>query len=106
MFHVSSGTLQYTDTLHRSGISLNRDLVTELDLITDFDLIIWSKEVSIKHVQRMQLANRGRYLLRTPGPVPFRTYISSNVHTILSWTVLLFTDYEFRTSLGISIFYS
>ena len=30
------------------------------------------------------LANRGRLLLRTPGPVPFGTCICSNVETILS----------------------
>ena len=35
-------------------------------------------------LQRVQLANRGRLLLRTPGPVPFGTCICSNVETILS----------------------
>ena len=35
-------------------------------------------------LQRVQLANRGRLLLRTPGPVPFRTCICSNVEIILS----------------------
>ena len=29
------------------------------------------REVSIDHLQRVQHANRGRFLLRTPGPVPF-----------------------------------
>ena len=37
-------------------------------------------------LQRVRLANRGRLLLRTPGPVPFGTCICSNVETILSWT--------------------
>ena len=37
-------------------------------------------------LQRVRLTNRGRLLLRTPGPVPFRTCICSNVETILSWT--------------------
>ena len=37
-------------------------------------------------LQRMRLANRGRLLLRTPGPVPFWTCICSNVETIFSWT--------------------
>ena len=50
-------------------------------------------------LQRVRLANRGRLLLRTPGPVPFGTCICSNVETILSWTRRLF---EFRTSLGTS----
>ena len=35
-------------------------------------------------LQRVRLANRGRLLLRTPGPVPFGTCICSNVETILS----------------------
>ena len=35
-------------------------------------------------LQRLRLANRGRLLLRTPGPVPFGTCICSNVETILS----------------------
>ena len=33
-------------------------------------------------LQRVLLANRGRLLLRTPGPVPFGTCICSNVETI------------------------
>ena len=35
-------------------------------------------------LQRVRLANRGRLLLRTPGPVPFGTCICSYVETILS----------------------
>ena len=49
------------------------------------------------------LANRGRLLLRTPGPVPFGTCICSYVETILSWTCHVYGPYEFRTSLGTSI---
>ena len=37
-------------------------------------------------LQRVRLANRGRLLLRTSGPVPFGTCICSNVETIFSWT--------------------
>ena len=54
-------------------------------------------------MQRLRLANRGRLLLRTPGPVPFGTCICSNVETILSWTCHVYGPYEFRTSLGTSI---
>ena len=50
-------------------------------------------------LQRVRLANRGRLLLRTPGPVPFRTCICSIVETILSWTCHLYGPFEFRTSL-------
>ena len=48
-------------------------------------------------LQRVQLANRGRLLLRTPGPVPFGTYICCNVETILSWTCHVYGPFEFRT---------
>ena len=60
-------------------------------------------EVSIEHCSRWRLANRGRLLLRTPGPVPFGTCICSNVETILSWTCHVYGPFEFRTSLGNSI---
>ena len=53
-------------------------------------------------MQRVRLANRGRLLLRTPGPVPFGTCICSNVETILSWTCHVYGPFEFRTSLGTS----
>ena len=35
------------------------------------------RELSIEHLQRVRHANRGRLLLRTPSPVPFRTSIYS-----------------------------
>ena len=54
-------------------------------------------------LQRVRLANRGRLLLRTPGPVPFGTYICSNVETIFSWTCHVYGPFELRTSLGTSI---
>ena len=51
----------------------------------------------------MRLANRGRLLLRTPGPVPFGTCICSNVETILSWTCHVYGPFESWTSLDTSI---
>ena len=57
-------------------------------------------------LQRVRLANRGRLLLRTPGPVPFGTCICSNVETILSWTCHVYGPFAFRTSLGTSILLS
>ena len=57
-------------------------------------------------LQRVRLANRGRLLLRTPGPVPFGTCICSNVETILSWTCHVYGPFEFRTSLGYSFLLS
>ena len=93
----------YSDTLHWSDISPNHDIITELDLITVFDVITFFLEVSIGHLQWVWLANRGRLLLRTPGPVPFGTCICSNVETILSWTCQVYGPFEFRTSLGTSV---
>ena len=66
----------YIDTLHWSGITPIFDSITDLDLITEFDLLP-NCEVSIEHLQRVRHANRGRLLLRTPGPVPFGTCICS-----------------------------
>ena len=53
-------------------------------------------------LQRMRLANRGRLLLRTPGPVPFGTCICSNVETIISGTCHVYGPFEIQTSLGTS----
>ena len=57
--------------------------ICEVDFITDFDLITNCGGFH-RTLQRVRLANRGRLLLRTPGPVPFGTCICSNVETILS----------------------
>ena len=54
-------------------------------------------------LHRVRLANRGRLLLRTPGPVPFGTCICSYVETNRSWTCHVYGPFEFRTSLGTSI---
>ena len=59
-----------SDTLHWSGITPIFDHIADLDLITKFDLLLNWREVSIEHLQRVRHANKGRLLLRTPGPVP------------------------------------
>ena len=41
-------------------------------------------------LQRVRLANRGRKLLRSPGPVPLGTCICSNVDAIISWAFHVF----------------
>ena len=74
----------YTKYIYSNSIYLNCDLVIELDLISAFDVIPYFREVSIEHLQRVRLANRGRLLLRTPGDIPFGTCICSNVETIHS----------------------
>ena len=60
----------YSDTLHWSGITPIFDPITDLDLITEFDFLPNCERFSIEHLQRVRHANRGRLLLRTPGPVP------------------------------------
>ena len=78
----------YSLTLHWSDISLNRDLDTELDLnITDFDLITKILEVSIEHLQWVQLANRGHVL-------PSRTYIFLPWTCHFSWIWIPFIPYQ------------
>ena len=89
----------YNDTLNWQDITQICELITELDCITDFDLITNFGGFH-RTLQRVRLANRGRLLLWTPGPVPFGTCIYSNVETILSWTCHVCGPFEFRTSLG------
>ena len=97
------GTWPYTmthsidQTLHQFAYLLpNWTLLTILTLLPNFGGFH-------RILQRMRLANRGRLLLRTPGPVPFGTCICSNVETILSWTCHVYGPFESRTSLGTSV---
>ena len=98
-----SGTWPYTmtpsidQTLHLfANLLPNWTLIPILTLLPNFGGFH-------RTLQRVRLANRGRLLLRTPGPVPFGTCICSNVETILSWTCHVYGPFEFRTSLGTSI---
>ena len=96
-----SGTWPYTmtpsivQTLHLLNLLPNLTLIPILTLLPNFGGFHGT-------LQRVRLANRGRLLLRTPGPVPFGTCICSNVETILSWTCYVYGPFEFRTSLGTS----
>ena len=84
-------------TLHKfANVFPNWTLIPILTLLPNFGGFH-------RTLQRVRLANRGRLLLRTPGPVPFGTCICSNVETILSWTCHVYGPFEFRTSLGSSI---
>ena len=98
-----SGTWPYTmtpsidQTLHLfANLLPNWTLIPILTLLPNFGGFH-------RTLQRVRLANRGRLLLRTPGPVPFGTCICSNVETILSWNCHVYGPFEFRTSLGTSI---
>ena len=65
-------------TLHLfANLLLNWTLILILTLLPNFGSFH-------RTLQRVRLANRGRLLLRTPGPVPFGTCICSSVETILS----------------------
>ena len=97
-----SGTWPYTmtpsidQTLHQfANLLPNWTLLPILTLLPNF----WGFH---RTLQRVRLANRGRLLHRTSGPVPFGTCICSNVETILSWTCHVYGPFEFRTSLGTS----
>ena len=81
-----SGTWPYTmtpsidQTLHQFADLLpNWTLLPILTLLPNFGGFH-------RTLQRVRLAKRGRFLLRTPGPVPFGTCICSKVETILFWT--------------------
>ena len=84
-------------TLHRfANLLSNWTLLPFLTLLPSFGGFH-------RTLQWVRLANRGRLLLRTPGPVPAWTCICSNVDTILSWTCHVYGHFEFWTSLGTSI---
>ena len=84
-------------TLHQFAILLpNWNLLPILTLLPNFGGFH-------RTLQRARSANRGRLLLRTPGPVPFGTCICPNVETILFWTCHVYGPLEIRTSLGTSI---
>ena len=87
----------YNDNLHWSDITPVCELITDFDLITKFGGFH-------RTLQRVRHANRGHLLLQTPGPVSFGTCLCSNVETILSGTCHVYGPFEFRTSLGTSIF--
>ena len=78
--------IMYSDTLHWSDISLIRDLVTELNSITLFDVITLFREVSIEHLQVLRLANGDAY--SSGHLVLFHLGLAFvlNVETIFSWT--------------------
>ena len=84
----------YNDTINWSDITQICKLFTELDIITILTLL--PKFIGFhRTLQRVRLANRGCLLLRTPGPVPFRTSICSYVETILSWTCHVYGPFQF-----------
>ena len=98
-----SGTWPYTMThsidqaLHQfANLLPNWTLLPILTLLPNFGGFH-------RTLQWVRLANRGRLLLRTPGPVPFGTCICSDVETILSWTCHFYGPFESRTPLGTSI---
>ena len=63
------------------------------------------REISIEHLQRVRHANRGRLLLRTPGPVPLwdLQVFLCRVQSLLNLSC--FRTFLFRTSLVTSGFF-
>ena len=70
----------YNDTLIDQTLHLFANLLPNWTLIPILTLLPNFGGFH-RTLQRMRLANRGRLLLRTPGPVPFGTCICSNVET-------------------------
>ena len=92
----------YNDALNWPDITPICELITKWILLP---ILTLSPNCGGFHwtLTRVQLANRGRLLLRKPGPVPFGICICSNVETILSWTCHVYGPFEFWTSIGTSI---
>ena len=56
----------------------------------------------MRHLQRVLHADRGRLLIRTPGPVPLElAYVLLVETNPFSELVVIFTDYALRIFLGI-----
>ena len=92
----------YSDTFNWSNITPICELITELFLITDFDLITKFREVSIEHCNRCGLPTEDAY---SPG---YLVLSHSGLAFVLmlrqiSPEFVMFQDITFRTSLGTSI---
>ena len=61
--------VETSDTIYRLDIIPVCDIITGLNIIIK-NLTFYQILVSVEHLQRVWHANRGRLLLRTPGPVP------------------------------------
>ena len=61
--------VETSDILYRLDILPLCDIIAGLNIIIQ-NLTIYQILVSIEHLQQVWHANRGRLLLRTPGPVP------------------------------------
>ena len=92
-----------SDTLNWSDITPIFEPITELDLITNFDLITKFREVSIEHCNGCGWPTEDAYSSGHLVLSHFGTCICSNVETILSWTCHVYGPFQFRTSLGTSI---
>ena len=83
-----------SDTLNRLDILPVCGIITGLNILLTFHQIV----VSIGHLQQVWHADRGRLLLRTPGPVPLW-----DLQMFFCWDQCLqnlscFRTFEFRTS--------
>ena len=92
----------YIDILHWSNISLNRDLVTERDLITFFDVKYNLIPGGLDRNFAMGAACQQRTLTLPDTWFWFGTCICSNAETIHSWTCHVYGPFEFWISLGTS----
>ena len=63
--------VETSGTLYRLDIIPVFDIITRLNIFIQ-NLTFYQILVSVEHLQRMWHTNRGRLLLRIPGPVPLR----------------------------------
>ena len=87
----------YSDTLYWSGISLNHDLVIELDPITDCDLIIKFRAVS-KDYYLTSAASQQRTLNPSFCPI-FGLELVLMLRRFFS-EVAMSPDFEYQTFIG------
>ena len=94
--------VETSDILYRLDIIPVCDIITGLNIIIQ-NLTFYQIFVSVDHLQRVWHANRGRLLLRTPGPVPLwdlHVFLCRD-QSLLNLSCL--RTFEFRTPLGTSL---
>ena len=94
----------YSDSLHRSGISLNHDLVTELDLISDFDLITKYWEVSIEHFAMGVASKRKKLTLLDTWSFPVLGLAFILMLRPFAPKLVMSSYFEYRTSISVLLF--
>ena len=94
--------VETSDILYRLDIIPLCDIIAGLNIIIQ-NLTIYQILVSIEHLQQVWHANRGRLLLRTPGPVPLWDLHVFQCRDQSLLNLSCVRTFEFRTPLGTSL---